>query len=365
MTERPKPAIVLVRPQLAQNIGAAARAMANCGLSDLRLVAPRDGWPNQDAIPMASGATAILDAARVFEDLPAAIADLGRTWATSARPRDLVKRIATARGAAVAMREAVAVGARVGVVFGPERTGLDTDEVVACHELLEIPLDPAFSSLNLAQAVLVVAYEWFQAGDETPPQRIAEGGRGPASTEHIHAFLRHLEDQLVAAGFLGNPLTRGATVRVLRNFVMRADPTDQDIRALHGVLTALSGKRWHQLKGSRPDPSAEGEDGSADDGATNPAEAGASARQITRALLNAAAFLELSSDEVLDPDSAVGALEQIAFDLALLDAEGARLIGEVGRQMAVEERASGGAAEARAEFLGGFPAALGLRGAED
>jgi TrmH family RNA methyltransferase len=236
-----------VRPQLAANIGATARAMANCGLIDLRLVAPRDGWPNDAALPMASGATWILDQARVFPTLRAAIADLDHTWATSARPRDIVKRIATARGAAAAMRCAVAGGARVGVVFGPERTGLDTDEVVACTELLEIPLDPAFRSLNLAQAVLLVAYEWFQAADETPAQRLKEFGRGRASMAQVHDFLDHFEAQLVDAGFLRNEQLRPTMVQHLTTFVLRAEPTDQDIRTLHGVLTALSGRRRHQL----------------------------------------------------------------------------------------------------------------------
>lgn len=257
----PRPAIVLVRPQLAENIGATARAMANCALTDLRLVAPRDGWPNPRAIPMAAGATDILESARVFDSLAEALADRHLAWATSARPRNLVKRVTTAKGAARSMAEAVGQGLEVAVVFGPERTGLEMEEVSLCHELVEIPLNPGFASLNLAQAVLLVAYEWYQATavEDAKVDATAVGGRAgdpgrlPAPMAQVYDFLDHLDAQLDVAGFFRHELMRPAMMRNLQAFIMRAEPTDQDIRTLHGVISVLSGRRRHQL---RPSPAA-------------------------------------------------------------------------------------------------------------
>lgn len=251
-----RPAVVLVRPQLAENIGATARAMANCALTDLRLVAPRDGWPNPKAIPMASGATDILDNATVFETLAEALADRHLAWATSARPRSLVKRVTTAKGAARSMADAVRQGLDVAVVFGPERTGLEMEEVSLCHELVEIPLNPGFSSLNLAQAVLLLAYEWYQATSVEDEKvdatevggRAGDPGRLPAPMAQVYDFLDHLDAQLDVAGFFRHELMRPAMMRNLQAFIMRAEPTDQDIRTLHGVISVLSGKRRHQLR---------------------------------------------------------------------------------------------------------------------
>ena len=155
-TEGAAPAIILVRPQLGENIGMAARAMLNCGLSEMRLVAPRDGWPNERAQRAASGADVVLDEARVFDSVAEAVADLQHVVATTARNRELVQRIVTARHAASEIRGWIAAGERVGILFGPERTGLENDDMVHADTALSIPLNPQFSSLNVAQAVLLV-----------------------------------------------------------------------------------------------------------------------------------------------------------------------------------------------------------------
>src|SRR6266700_2812945 len=157
------PAIILVQPQLGENIGTAARAMANCGLDDLRLVAPRDGWPSDKAVAAASGADRVLDKARLYPSVAAAIGDLGHVYAATARDRYMVKRELTPRRAAKEMRGFLAAGETCGVLFGPERTGLVNDHIALADTVLTVPLNPAFSSLNLAQAVLIVGYEWFTA----------------------------------------------------------------------------------------------------------------------------------------------------------------------------------------------------------
>src|SRR5712671_5241659 len=164
------PAIILVEPQLGQNIGTAARAMANCGLDDLRLVRPRDGWPSDKAVAAASGADAVLDKARLYPSIAAAIADLSHVYASTARDRYMVKRELTPRHAAEEMREFLARDEPCGVLFGPERTGLVNDDVALADTVITVPLNPAFSSLNLAQAVLIVGYEWFTARTQPKPE---------------------------------------------------------------------------------------------------------------------------------------------------------------------------------------------------
>ena len=237
------PAVVLVAPQLAENIGTVARAMPNCGLTDLRLVRPRDGWPNPAAVPAASGADAVLDAARVFQRTEDAIAGLNRVFATTARSRDMVKPVETPRQAAATMRAAVASGEAVGVLFGGERSGLDNDDVVLADTVITVPLNPSFASLNLAQAVLLVGHEWFQAGPVEPPAAMDRGGAAPASKADLQNFFEHLEQELDRAEFFQVAEKRPTMVRALRNLFQRAAPTDQEIRSLHGVVTALSGRR--------------------------------------------------------------------------------------------------------------------------
>ncbi len=159
------PAIILVAPQLGENIGTAARAMFNCGLTDLRLVRPRDGWPSKKAQAAASGADLVLDKAHLFETVEDAIAGLTRVYATTARDRYMVKRVLTPRAAAAEIRALMAAGEACGILFGPERTGLLNEHIALADTVLNVPLNPAFSSLNLAQAVLLVGYEWFASAD--------------------------------------------------------------------------------------------------------------------------------------------------------------------------------------------------------
>lgn len=239
------PAVVLVRPQLGENIGMAARAMLNCGLSTLRLVAPRDGWPNERAQRAASGADIVLEKAEVFDSVAEAVADLGRVVATTARNRELVQRIVTPRRAASEMRAWIGRGERVGILFGPERTGLENDDMVHADTALSIPLNPQFSSLNMAQAVLLVAYEWTSVGDETPPLRLADHAARPATKEELQSLFEHLERALDQSGFLRNKEMRPSMVLNLRALLQRAEMTEQEARTFHGVIKFLS-KKQHE-----------------------------------------------------------------------------------------------------------------------
>ena len=242
------PAIVLVEPQLGENIGTAARAMYNCGLTDLRLVKPRDGWPNKRAVAAASGADAVLDKARLYDTVEEAIAGLRRVYATTARDRYMVKRILTPRFAATEMRQRMAAGEPCGILFGPERTGLVNDHIALADSVISVPLNPAFSSLNLAQAVLLIGYEWFTAGDETPAAQLALGHSKPATKDRLVAFFEHLEEALDDSGFMRNAEKRPSMVRNLRNLFQRAQCTDQELRTLHGVVTSFVGPRQRRKK---------------------------------------------------------------------------------------------------------------------
>ena len=234
------PAVVLVGPQLGQNIGMVARAMLNFGLRDLRLVSPRDGWPSPAAVAAAAGAGSILESARICETAAAAVAGLQRLYATTARPRDMVKPVLTPRAAAAEMREAQARGAAVGILFGPERSGLANDDVALADRVLAVPLNPAFASLNLAQAVLIIGYEWYQAHDRTPPRTLPRGGERLADKAKLLNLFERLEAALDAGGFFYPPEMRPSMVRNLRNIFRRADLTEAEVRTLHGVVTALS-----------------------------------------------------------------------------------------------------------------------------
>ncbi len=238
------PVVILVRPQLGENIGMAARAMLNCGLSTLRLVKPRDGWPNPKAIRAASGADVVLEKAKVFESVAEAVADLEHVVATTARTRELVQRIVTARRAAAVLRGWVADGLKVGILFGPERTGLHNDDMVHADLALSIPLNPQFTSLNVAQAVLLVAYEWLASADDTAPERMAEHATRPATKDELANLFAHLERALDQSGFLRHKAMRPAMVRNLRALLQRADMTEQEVRTFHGVIKFL-GKHKH------------------------------------------------------------------------------------------------------------------------
>ena len=231
--------MILVEPQLGENIGFAARAMLNCGLIDLRLVRPRDGWPSPKAKAAASGADPVIRRARVFDGVAAAISGLQRLYATSARPREMVKPVLTPRRAAAEMRVAIANGERVGVLFGPERAGLTNDQAALADAIIQVPLNPAFASLNLAQAVLVVGYEWLQAGDAAPQVHTPLGKSPRATRAQLLGLFTHLEGELDAAGFLRNKEKRPSVVRNLRNMLERAGLTAQEVRTLRGVIASL------------------------------------------------------------------------------------------------------------------------------
>lgn len=251
------PAIILVVPQLGENIGATARAMLNFGLTDLRLVRPRDGWPNPAAEAPASGADQVLDDARVFSTTTAAIEDLSHVLAVTARARDSVKTVITPREAGPLMRQWVAAGARVGLMFGGERAGLDNDDMALADTVLTIPANPAFSSLNLAQAVLLLGYEWYAAGpdlvfnsdsgSDSGPDSGPDSGdeyQLPATKDQLVRLFEQLEGELDRTGFLQPPERRMAMVRTLRNMLQRFGMTDQDVRTLRGVIKALTDTRY-------------------------------------------------------------------------------------------------------------------------
>ena len=234
------PVVILVRPQLADNVGAVARAMANGGLFHLRLVAPRDGWPQEKAWRMASGADRILDLATVHEDVASAVADLHHVFATCPRPRHIIKPVLTARGAAAELREICSRPLRAGILFGPERAGLDNDDMAQADTLVRYPLNPGFMSLNLAQAVMVMAYEWWTADDPTPPRDLMTNETSVGTKGQLDNFLTHLVDQLDACGFLRNPPKRPGMIRNIRHFFERGEVTAQELRTLHGIVTELA-----------------------------------------------------------------------------------------------------------------------------
>jgi TrmH family RNA methyltransferase len=234
------PVVILVRPQLADNIGAAARAMANGGLFHLRLVAPRDGWPQENAWRNASGAQRILEELTLHETVADAVADLHRVFATCPRPRHIIKPVLTPRGASAELRDIAARGLRAGLLFGPERAGLDNDDMAQADALIRYPMNPAFTSLNLAQAVMVMAYEWWQAGDATPAREFMTNETSVATKGELENFLAHLVDQLDACGFLRNAPKRPGMVRNLRHLFERGEVTEQELRTLHGVVTELA-----------------------------------------------------------------------------------------------------------------------------
>lgn len=233
------PSVVLVDPQLGENIGMVARAMLNCGLTKLSLVRPRDGWPNPKAEAAAAGATKVLDGAALYATSAEAVAGFHRVYATTARPRGMVKPVLSPQAAVRDMRAAQDRGAEVAILFGPERSGLSNDELVLADRVIAVPLNPAFASLNLAQAVLIVGYEWFQAAHAGPGESLALGGGLPAERAELLNFLERLEQTLDGGDFFHPPEKRASMVRNLRNIFLRGDLTDTEVRTLHGVVSAL------------------------------------------------------------------------------------------------------------------------------
>lgn len=287
----PKPVLILVRPQLAENIGMCARAMANFGLETLRLVAPRDGWPQKarlkkGAVSAAAGATGLLERAELFESVEAACADLHRVYATTARGRGQAKPVLSPKSAMAEMRERLTTGQRVGILFGPERTGLSNEDVALASAVITFPVNPDFASLNLAQAVLLMGYEWFSpmatahgmaVGSLSPdaeralaggalaneafaggafaqgghpaaePLALPKGGHVragspgdmPARRASLFAFFDDLEAHLARARYFWPQDRRPVMQRNLRNLFHKMDPTEQDIRTLRGMVAHL------------------------------------------------------------------------------------------------------------------------------
>ncbi len=242
------PVIVLVRPQLAENIGMVARAMANFGLSELRLVAPREAWPasrrlKKGAHAAASGANHVLDSARLFQDFRSAVADLHKIYATTARGRGQAKPVTGADGAAAEIKARIDAGQKIGIIFGPERTGLENDEIAMADALISFPVNPGFASLNLAQAVLLTGYEWFKAAHSAAPPFDIGLKTEPATRDMVLSFYDFLETELEEVGFF-NPEHRTAIMRRnLRNIFHRIGLTEGDVRTLRGAMASLAGKR--------------------------------------------------------------------------------------------------------------------------
>ena len=247
--ETPAPVVVLVEPQLGENIGAAARVMANFGLARLRLVKPRDGWPNIHAQRSASGADRILETTALFDSVEAAVADCTVVLATTARAHDQAKPVLGPEAAAAFLAPHVGAGENVAVLFGRERYGLENHEVALADRIVTFPINPAFASLNLAQAVALVAYEWFkQASGGALPFAMPQKSE-PAPKQQIEAFFGNLERQLDLIEYF-RPLDKRATMLVnLRNIFARMQPTQQDIQTLHGIVVALTEGRKGPARG--------------------------------------------------------------------------------------------------------------------
>lgn len=262
ITLRPGPAIILCEPQLGENIGTTARAMANFGLADLRLVNPRDGWPNERAVAAASRADHVIERVRVFPTLEDAIADLSLVLATTARQRDLQKPVYGPEEAASRVVSHIAGGAGAGILFGRERWGLYNEEISLATAIVTFPVEAAFASLNIAQAVLLMSYEWrrqFDGGERLP----FTGGLEPiAPREELLGLFGHLEETLDRTGFFKTEDKRPTMVHNLRAIFTRADLSAQEIRTLRGVISSID--RMHERQRPNRRPRAEADDATED-----------------------------------------------------------------------------------------------------
>ncbi len=243
-TPQPQPSFVLVRPQMGENIGAAARAMWNFGLDRMRIVAPRDGWPNPKAAAMASGAGRLLDHAGHFDAVPDAVADCTYVYATTARQRGITKPVLSPQEAMSDAASRIAGGEKVAVLFGPERTGLETDDVTLANALITVPVNPDFPSLNLAQCVLLTGYEWRRATTEVAARTTEMAGADWASQSEVDALARHYEERMETAGFFFPEAKASSMKRSMRNLWSRMPLTSQDVQILHGVLRQMV--RWKE-----------------------------------------------------------------------------------------------------------------------
>ncbi len=237
MTTTPTPCFILVAPQMGENIGAAARVMANFGLADLRLVSPRDGWPNAAAETMSAGALPDVVAVRVFDTVEAAIADCGLVLATTARPRGMEKPVVGASAAVARMRATVV---RAAVLFGAERAGLPNEAVTLADAILSFPVARSFASLNLAQAVALVAHGWAEADANGPPAAFSDAVDAPATRDELVGMMEHFEGELDHAGFFYPDEKRAPMVQNLRNAFTRAGWTAQEVSTFRGAIKALA-----------------------------------------------------------------------------------------------------------------------------
>ena len=231
-----QPVFVLVAPQMGENIGAAARGMWNFGLERMRLVHPRDGWPNPAAVALASGAAKVLDQVQVFETTQEAVKDCHHIYATTARGRDLTKTVLSPEMALADMRKRIASGQKTAVLFGPERAGLENNDIVLANTLISVPVNPAFGSLNLAQCVLLTAYEWQRGvvGDQA-----ARAEDHPASFASVDSLYAKLFERLEGSGFFWPEQKAESMAQNLRNMISRMPLTESDVRMIHGVIRAL------------------------------------------------------------------------------------------------------------------------------
>lgn len=239
-----QPAFVLVRPQMGENIGAAARAMWNFGLDRMRVVAPRDGWPNERAVALASGAGRLLDEAQHFDATADAVADATHVFATTARARDLTKPVVTPERAMEIAADVIGQRGKVSVLFGPERAGLENDDIARANTLINVPVNPEFPSLNLAQCVLLCAYEWRRQAVEITPERVEMAGSDWASSVEVEKLAEHFEDRLGTAGFFF-PQAKAESMKInLRNLWSRMPLTRSDIQMFHGMMRQMV--RWKE-----------------------------------------------------------------------------------------------------------------------
>lgn len=239
---RPAPVVVLAEPQLGENIGAAARAMLNFGLSGLRLVKPRDGWPSSAATAMASGAAIVVDGAKVFESVQEAIADCQYVIAATARPREMMLPVLAPADAVSTLKARIDRGEKCAMLFGGERAGLSNEDVLRADAIVSIPVNPAFASLNLAQSVVILAYEWARADGR---ERFASDleAAPPATKEDFERLMAHLIGVLDDVNYFFPSGKRTVMVRNLRVALARANLTESEVRSLRGVIKALAGRR--------------------------------------------------------------------------------------------------------------------------
>ena len=244
-----QPVFILVRPQMGENIGAAARAMWNFGLDAMRVVDPRDGWPNERAVALASGAGRLLDNAGPYSDVDAALADCSYVFATTARERGLTKPVVTPERAMEQARAIAAEGGKVGVMFGPERAGLENADIAAANAIISVPVNPDFPSLNLAQCTLLCAYEWRRQTEVVVPEVVEMAKTEFATAEEVARLGDHYEERMEEAGFFWPPEKSDSMKLTMRNLWGRLPLTRADVQTLHGVMRQMV--RWAERRRER------------------------------------------------------------------------------------------------------------------